>query len=211
MDPFHVTDLQHSQGKHCQMLLFNICLYIRLYAECLKAVHQCLTSKWHSEEGAVFFGRLLQVNMKLQTVRRDEISQQGDLESKSFKCSIKYILFTSLRDDRWENNWENKFVCLKVMLPPIHALFNLVLYALQLDILPSMSLILLFSPRLTPSDFSFFLYSLHHFHVRLCGPPQSSSKLFLKQKRTTFFTSAKKPSHLGGGAAEGALEWWQPS
>lgn len=79
-------------------------------------------------------------------------------------------------------------MCSKGMPPQIHALFNLTLYALQPDISPSLYLIPLFSPRLTPPDFSFLPYPhLDYFHVFLCGALQvSSAKLFLKQRGETF-------------------------
>lgn len=66
----------------------------------------------------------------------------------------------------------------------IHALFNLLLCALQLDISPFLYLILLFSPRLTPQDFSFFAWQLSC--VPLWGTASFHQKLFLKQKRETF-------------------------
>lgn len=81
-------------------------------------------------------------------------------------------------------------MCSTAMPPQIHALFNL-LYALQLDISPSLYLILLFSPRLTPPDFSLFLLnpplpSPRLSCVPLWGTASFLQKLFLKQKRGTF-------------------------
>lgn len=70
----------------------------------------------------------------------------------------------------------------------IHALFNLLLYALQLDISPSLYFILLFSPRLTPPDFSFFALPPLPTTFMWCfvGHCKFPPKLFLKQKRGTF-------------------------
>lgn len=99
-------------------------------------------------------------------------------------------------------------MCSKAMPPQIHALFNLILYALQLDISPSLYLILLFSPRLTPPDFSFFALppSRRLSCVPLWGPASFLQKFFLKQEKEKLSGSARKPSHLGGGAAEGTLK-----
>lgn len=98
-------------------------------------------------------------------------------------------------------------MCSKALPPQIHVLFNLILYALQLHISPSSYLILLFSPRLTLPDFSFLLYPLlDDFHVFFCGVLQVSSRTFPKAKKEKLSGSARKPSHLGRGAAEGTLK-----
>lgn len=87
----------------------------------------------------------------------------------------------------WKKLYFQPCMCSKAMPPQIHVLFNLILYALQLHISPSLYLILLFSPRLTLPDFSFLLYPLlDDFHVFFCGVLQVFPELLLKQKRETF-------------------------
>lgn len=79
-------------------------------------------------------------------------------------------------------------MCSKDMPQQICALFNLILYAQQLDISPYLYLILLSSPRLTPTDFSFLLYppSVRLSCVPFVGRFKFPPKLFLKQRRETF-------------------------
>lgn len=81
-------------------------------------------------------------------------------------------------------------MCSTAVAPHIHALLNLPLYALRRDISPSMYLILLFSPGLTPPDYFFSpLYPpfLDDFHVFLCGALQVfPAKLFPEAERGTF-------------------------
>lgn len=109
-----------------------------------------------------------------------------------FKNIRKIDLIEREGERRAACNWKKKLyfkpcMCSKAMPPQIHALFNLILYALQLDIVPSLYLILLFSPRLTPPDFSFLLYPLlDDFHVFLCGALQVSSKTFPEAEKRNF-------------------------
>lgn len=84
-------------------------------------------------------------------------------------------------------------MCCNVMPPQIHALFNLILYALQLDSSTSLNLILLFSPRLTPPDFSPLYPSrqlpcLPFFVGRCTFPP----KTFPEAEKRNFFRFCQK-------------------
>lgn len=90
-------------------------------------------------------------------------------------------------------------MCSNTMPLQIHALFNLILYALQLDISSSLNLILLFSPRLTPPDFSLFFFALlllytvpptptlDNFHAFLCGALYVSSENFTRSRKEKLF------------------------
>ena len=100
-------------------------------------------------------------------------------------------------------------MCSKAMPPQIHAFFKRALYAPQLDISPSLYFILSFSPRLTLPDFSFF--ALPPSQGLSCAPLSGLASFliqnfFLKQEKEKLSGSARKPSHLGGGAAEGTLK-----
>lgn len=81
----------------------------------------------------------------------------------------------------------------------IHALFNLLLYALQLDISPSLYLILLFSPRLTPQDFSFFAWQLSC--VPLWGHCKFLPKTFPEAEKRNFPVSCQRAFS----------SWWRSS
>lgn len=52
---------------------------------------------------------------------------------------------------------------------------------------------------------------LDDFHVFLCGALQVSPQNFFLKQKEELSDSAREPSHLGGGAAEETLKWWQPS
>lgn len=111
---------------------------------------------------------------------------------------------------RKKNNFILKWcMCSTAAAPHIHALLNLPLYALRRDISPSMYLILLFSPGLTPPDYFFSRFTpppFNNFHVFLCGALQVSPQNFFLKQKEELSDSAREPSHLGGGAAEETLK-----
>lgn len=106
------------------------------------------------------------------------------IESEGLRSGLQLEKQNKTKQPNFISKW---CICSTAMPLRVHALFNLLLYAPQLDISPSLYFILLFSPRLTPPDFSFFCPPFpDDFHVILCGALQVSSKTFPEAEKRNF-------------------------
>lgn len=171
--------------------VWSICDICRVRRQSISSSHQKDTERtklcFWKHTGGFTLSYIVYVGMKCHSRR----AWEGKYVLM-FK-NIRKIDLIEREGERWAAcNWKKNFIlkpcmCSKDMPPQIHALFNLILYALQPDISPSLYLILLFSPRLTPPDFSFLLYPLlDDFHVFLCGALRVSSKTFPKAETKNF-------------------------